>query len=98
MDKIIKGRAKALRHMDNVIRMMSDEENGIFEAWISLHVPDESSDEDLEEFASDEHVYIEACMFFASNIAELIDCGDWNKDGYSLELFNTDAYLKGRKQ
>lgn len=89
-------KVQALRHMDNVIRMISDEETGIFEDWIALHVPDEASDEELASLIQEmPEFYPEACEFFARNIAILIDFGDWNKQGYSLEFFNREAYDKG---
>lgn len=89
-------KVNVLRSMDNVIRMVSDEENGVFIDWITLHVPDEATDEDLKEFVeNDDMFYRDACEFFARRVSFMLDKGDWNDKGYSIELFNSEAYDKG---
>lgn len=87
-------RAQILRDMDTCIRMCTDEENGIFDTWITLYVPDEATDEELEEFAEDDPDY-HACAFFARNIADMVVNGEWTKQGLSAEFYNP---VKGRRQ
>lgn len=78
---------KVLRAMDNIIRCVNDEETGVFDDWIALHVPDGASDEDLRDFVEDSTFYIDACEFFARRVAFLLDEGTWNNDGWSCELW-----------
>lgn len=78
---------KVLRAMDNIIRCVNDEETGVFDDWITLHVPDGASDEELRDFVEDSTFYIDACEFFARRIAFLLDKGTWNNDGWSMELW-----------
>lgn len=78
---------KALRAMDNIIRCVNDEEKGIFDDWIALHVPDGASDEELIDFVDDPTFYSDACEFFARRIAFLLDEGTWNDAGWSCELW-----------
>lgn len=80
-------KAQILRDMDNCIRMCTDEENGIFDTWITLYVPDEATDEELEEFAEDDLDYYHACEFFARNIADMVVNGEWTKNGFSAEFY-----------
>lgn len=78
----------ALRHMDNIIRSINDEENGIFDGWITLHVPDRASDEELRDFCeTDPMFYPDACEFFARHVANMIDEGSWSSNGWSTELW-----------
>lgn len=91
-------RVKALRNMDTAIRLLNDEENGIFEDWVSLCVPDEATDGELEEYInSDPEFYVTCSEYFARNISKLIVEGDWSKKGFSLEFYNKsfDKRLKG---
>ena len=84
--------------MDTAIRLLSDEENGIFEGWISFCVPDEATDEELEEYInSDPEFYVTCSEYFARNISKLIVEGDWNDKGFSLEFYNRNfnKRLKG---
>jgi hypothetical protein len=56
----------ALRHMDNIIRSINDEENGVFDDWITRHVPDRASDDELRDLCeTDPMLYPDACEFFA---------------------------------
>lgn len=84
-------RAQILRDMDTCIRMCTDEENGTFDTWITLYVPDEATDEELEEFAEDDLDYYHACEFFARNIADMVVNGEWTKEGFSAEFYNAKA-------
>lgn len=85
--------------MDKVIRLINDEDNGIFESWVQNYVPDESSVKDLEELiADDPDFYPQCCEFFATNIAELLTTGHWSDNGYSLELFNPKSLRVAEKR
>lgn len=93
----IGNQVKALRHMDNVIRSINDEETGIFESWITGYVPDEATDDELkQEIKDNPEFYQECCEFFAKYISALIDEGEWNVDGYTTEFFNSKAYEEPR--
>ena len=84
--------------MDTAIRLLSDEENGIFEGWISLWVPDEATDGEIEEYInSDPEFYAGCCEYFARHISKLIVEGDWNDSGFSTEFYKRgyDKRLKG---
>lgn len=78
----------ALRHMDNIIRAISDEENGIFDGWITLYVPDRMPDDELMYLCkTDPMFYPDACEFFARHVSKMLDNGSWNSDGWSTELW-----------
>lgn len=98
MEKDIRLRAQTLKNMDAAIRSVSDEENGIFETWIALYIPDDTKEDEWEEWARDEELYKNCCEFFSRNIANLIAYGEYNDDGYCLEFFNSEAFWKGRKK
>ena len=92
-------RVRALRDMDTAIRLLSDEENGIFEGWISLCVPDEATDGEIEEYInSDPEFYVTCSEYFARNISKLIVEGDWNDSGFSTEFYKSsyDKRLRGK--
>ena len=91
-------KVKALSNMDTCIRMLSDEESGIFEGWISLWVPDEATTQDLIDIVeSDPEFYNGCCEYFARHISKCLVEGDWNKEGFSLEFYNRNfnKRLKG---
>lgn len=85
-------KAKQLHRMDQLIRMVNDEENGVFEGWISGYVPDESSVEEIAEILQeDPSFYQECCEYFATSITDMILDGDWTDRGFTIELFNSRA-------
>ncbi len=51
--------------MDSVIRMINDEENGIFEGWITEYVADGDGIDDEMDYADFESFYRDACGYFA---------------------------------
>lgn len=89
MSELIERRAKYVEHMDNVIRCVNDEENGVFETWLMGGPPDGCSREELLEFVEDEDWYRDVCQLFAELISELIDKGEWTEDGFSYELYRS---------
>ena len=80
--------------MDKIIRCVSDEKNGIFKDWITLHVPVGFSRDEWVAFIEgrEQMVYIEACEFFARRISNLIAKGEWSDKGHTLELFNQNKH------
>lgn len=79
--------------MDTCIRMINDEENGILEGWLMLHVPDEASDEELLGVVQgDENFYAACCEFFARHMSRLIAKGGFDSRGRTVELFNVEAF------
>lgn len=80
--------------MDKVIRCVNDEENGIFEDWITLHVPDGCSRDEWADLIEGhvQEAYLEACEFFARRMSNLIAKGAWSEQGWTLELFNRDEH------
>ena len=85
-------RTENVRHMINVMQMINDEGNGVYETWLMLGPPDGCTDSEIEEFVTDEEWYRDVCQLFAELISKLIATGGWNDDGYSTELYNTEAY------
>lgn len=97
MDRLKYKQADTLLEMDTTLRYLSDEENGIFESWITLYVPDGATREELIQYIEeDDTFYPKACEFFARYISNLICHGEWNVDGYTTEFFNSGAYEKPR--
>lgn len=83
-------KAQAIHRMDQLIRMINDEENGVFEGWISVCVPDESSIDEIEEIITeDPSFYAECCEYFATHVTDMILNGDWTENGFTTELFNS---------
>jgi hypothetical protein len=80
--------------MDRVIRCVNDEENGIFDDWITLHVPDGCSRDEWADLIEGrvQGAYLEACEFFARRMSNLIAKGAWSDQGWTLELFNRDEH------
>lgn len=80
--------------MDRVIRCVNDEENGIFDDWITLHVPDGCSRDEWADLIEGhvQEAYLEACEFFARRMSNLIARGAWSEQGWTLELFNRDEH------
>lgn len=93
----IERRAKYVNHMINVMHTINDEDNGVYEAWLMGGPPDGCSQREILEFVEDDDWYNDVCQLFAEMISELIDTGCWGKDGYSRELFNTEAYRKAKE-
>ena len=98
MEKDTQMRAQTLKNMDEAIRSISDEGNGIFESWIALYIPDGTKENEWEEWARDDELYTGCCKFFARNVSSLIANGDYNDDGYCLEFFSPEAFNRGRKK
>lgn len=88
MRRLVEERVKILKRMDAVMRTVNDEENGVFDIWLSAGVPDGADDSDYIDIADDDATYIEVCVLWAELMSELIADGEWSSDGYSLELFN----------
>ena len=87
-----KQKAQAIHRMDQLIRMINDEENGVFEGWISVCVPDESSLAEIEEIVADDPTfYSECCEYFATHVTDMILNGDWTDNGFTTELYNSMA-------
>lgn len=80
-------RVQALKDMDSIVRSVNDEESGIFEDWVTLHVPDGANEDEFKDFANDEESYTEACEFFARRISEYILDSGVQKDGWSTALY-----------
>lgn len=80
--------------MDKVIRCVNDEETGIFDDWITLHVPDGCSRDEWADLIEGrvQEAYLEACEFFARRMSNLIAKGAWSEQGWTLELFNRDEH------
>lgn len=94
-----KQKAQAIHRMDQLIRMINDEENGVFEGWISVCVPDESSLEEIEEIVADDPAfYSECCEYFATHVTDMILNGDWTENGFTTELYNSMAPREAEKR
>lgn len=92
-------KANALHRMDQLIRMINDEENGVFEGWISVCVPDEASVDEIEEIVNDDPAfYAECCEYFATNVTDMILDGDWTENGFTTELYNSQIPREVEKQ
>lgn len=94
-EETLNDRIKCLQNMDTAMKFINDEENGVYESWLSVGVPDGASDEDFEEIAKDDESYFETCELFAGLISDLLVNGDWNKKGFSTEFFNVKAVWRG---
>ena len=88
MVNTIDGRIKYLKYMDFVVRCVNDEENGVFEDWLALGVPDGASYDDLHYIAEHDEQYSHICELFAELLSHLIATGEWNEAGYSTELWS----------
>lgn len=98
MEKTVEMKARDLYRMDKVIRMVNDEDNGLFESWITECVPDGASLDELKELVTDlPEFYQECCEFFAVAISGLICNGEWTQSGFTAELFNPEAVREERK-
>lgn len=90
-------RIKNLKNMDKVIRYVNDEENGVIDTWLMGGVPDGSTEQDFKEYAEDEEMYNDCCKLFAELISDMLVNGYWDKNGYTREFFNVDAYYAGKQ-
>lgn len=99
MDKSILKKARQLHNMDRLIRMVNDEENGVFEGWISVCVPDEATVDEIADILQDDpNFYTECCEYFATHITDMILDGDWTDSGFTTELFNSQAPREAEKR
>ena len=87
---------KTLMRMDKAVRCINDEENGIFEDWIALHVPDGYDSDELKDLTEGDltRCYLDACEFFARRISKLIVDGDYDQRGFCLEFYNPKSSKK----
>lgn len=61
-ESVINTRISVLKAMDDAIRNMNDE--SAVETWLMVGVPDEASDEDYEDIASDHDEYVSIVSLF----------------------------------
>ena len=85
---VLSERAQALKNMDNAIRFINDEGNGIFDTWIAICIPDDTREDEWEEWAKDDELYDRCCEVFARNVARLIVEGEWDSQGFCAEFYN----------
>lgn len=90
-DPELQQRIDTLKYMDKLIRCVNDEENGVFESWLSLGIPDGSSEDDYIDMASNIDTYNELCVLWAELMSSMLMEGDWNKSGYTTELYNNTS-------
>lgn len=85
-----------LMRMDKAVRCINDEENGIFEDWITLHVADGCDRDELKDLTEGilTRFYLDACEFFARRISKLIVNGDYDQRGFCLEFYNPKSSKK----
>lgn len=91
IDKMV----EALRNMDSVMRMANDQQRGPFMDWIELHLPDGATDQDIRDYVTapdGQQFYLQCCQFFARRIADMLVHGQWSRDGYTMQLFNSQKY------
>lgn len=93
MRRLLEERVKILKRMDSVMRMVNDEENGVFDTWLSLGIPDRADDSDYIDIADDDASYTEICVLWAELMSELIADGEWSSEGHSLELYNSSTSI-----
>lgn len=87
-DPELQQRIDTLKYMDKLIRCVNDEENGVFESWLSLGIPDGSTDADYIDMALNIDTYNELCVLWAELMSSMLMEGDWNKSGYTTELYH----------
>lgn len=87
---------KTLMRMDKAVRCINDEENGIFEDWIELHIPDGCDSDELKDLTEGNltRFYLDACEFFARRMSKLIVDGDYDQRGFCLEFYNPKSSKK----
>lgn len=84
----LKRQAEIVMEMDKMIRSVNDEENGVFESWITYHLPDGANEEDAYGYCRDNaDFYKECCEFFSREISYLFNHGDITKEGWSAEFW-----------